>query len=194
LISILSLWFLFAGYTVMIAFFFVQRMLRQTESAKSFRGGVFDKGNMLLIGSATGVGLCLPVIFNILGITTIRIDLLEGSIALAVMACGFGLRIWAALTLGKYYTTTLMITENQKVLTSGPYTWIRHPGYLGEILLWSGFGVLSSNQILVFVLPLMFVVVYLYRISAEEKMLVKELGDDYIQYVRRTRKLIPFVY
>jgi len=178
----------------MIAFFFVQRMLRQTESAKSFRGGVFDKGNMLLIGSATGVGLCLPVIFNILGITTIRIDLLEGSIALAVMACGFGLRIWAALTLGKYYTTTLMITENQKVLTSGPYTWIRHPGYLGEILLWSGFGVLSSNQILVFVLPLMFVVVYLYRISAEEKMLVKELGDDYIQYVRRTRKLIPFVY
>jgi len=36
--------------------------------------------------------------------------------------------------------------------------------------------------------------VYLYRISVEEAMLVKELGDEYVQYKRRTRKLIPFLY
>lgn len=61
-------------------------------------------------------------------------------------------------------------------------------------MLWVGFGVLSGNLITVFFLPVMFVVVYLYRISVEERMLVRELGDDYVQYRRRTRKLLPFIY
>jgi protein-S-isoprenylcysteine O-methyltransferase Ste14 len=43
-------------------------------------------------------------------------------------------------------------------------------------------------------LPVMFVAVLLYRISSEERMLLSELGDDYVRYRRRTRKLIPFVY
>jgi protein-S-isoprenylcysteine O-methyltransferase Ste14 len=45
-----------------------------------------------------------------------------------------------------------------------------------------------------FFLPAMFTALYLYRISAEERMLVKELGDDYVTYQHRTRKLIPSVH
>jgi protein-S-isoprenylcysteine O-methyltransferase Ste14 len=110
------------------------------------------------------------------------------------MAFGLGIRIWAAVTLGRFYTSTLMITESHKVVTNGPYALIRHPGYLGYLLLWVGFAVLSSNLIVVFLLPLMFVVVYLYRISVEERMLTKELGEDYAHYRERTHKLIPFIY
>jgi protein-S-isoprenylcysteine O-methyltransferase Ste14 len=111
-----------------------------------------------------------------------------------LMVLGVGVRVWAAVTLGSYYTTTLTMTEGQKVVTAGPYRWVRHPGYLGEILIWTGFGVLSSNLIAMVWLPVMFVAVLLYRISSEEKMLVKELGDDYIRYQQRTRRLIPLVY
>ena len=53
---------------------------------------------------------------------------------------------------------------------------------------------LSSNLALFFLLPTMFVAVYLYRISVEERMLVRELGDDYVRYQRRTHRLIPSVY
>lgn len=194
MISTLGLWFLLAGYLVTTSFFVVQRLLRKTEGAKSFRGGAFDRGNMLLIGSATGVGLWLPIIADGLGIGVFQITLVEGLAALAVMALGFGLRVWAAVSLGEYYTTALVTTEHQEVVTSGPYARIRHPGYLGEILMWTGFGVLSSNLVLVFLLPVMFLAVYLYRISSEERMLVGELGDDYVQYQKRTRKLIPSVY
>jgi len=87
-----------------------------------------------------------------------------------------------------------MMSEGQKVITSGPYAFVRHPGYLGEIMIWTGFAVVSSNLILFFLLPAMFVAVYLYRISVEERMLVKELGDDYVRYQHRTHKLIPLVY
>ena len=193
MIPILDLWLLVAGYSVIVAFFIIQRTLRRTEGAKSFRGGTYDRGNMLLIGSATGIGLWLPLIVDVWGIAVLPIDPVEGFVALAVMVLGVGLRVWAAMTLGKYYTTTLMMTEGQKVVTTGPYAWVRHPGYLGEIFLWTGFAVLSSNLIAVFCLPLMFVAVLLYRISSEERMLVKELGDGYVHYQRRTRKLIPFV-
>ena len=158
------------------------------------RGGPHDRGNMLLVGSATGVGLWLPIIFDFLGLGIYHIILVEGVIALAVMVCALGIRIWAAVSLGKYYTTTLMITEGQRVVSTGPYSRIRHPGYLAEILIWSAFGVLASNLVVVIALPVMFVVVYLYRISSEEKMLASELGDRYREYQRKTRKLIPFIY
>jgi len=194
MISTLGLCFLVSGYSVIVAFFIIQRLLRRTESAKSFHGGAYDRGNMLLIGSATGIGLWLPVIADTLGVATFPISRAEGLVALAVMALGVGLRILAAVTLGRYYTTTLMITEDHRVVTVGPYSWVRHPGYLGEILIWTAFGVLSSDLIIVFLLPVMFVAVYLYRISVEERMLVKELGEAYVQYQKRIRKLIPLVY
>ena len=123
-----------------------------------------------------------------------NIAIAEGFLALTVMMIGIGFRVWAATTLGRYYTRTLLTTAGQRVVRVGPYARIRHPGYLGDILLWSGFGVLSSNLIIVFLFPVMFVAVYLYRIRMEEKMLVEELGDDYIQYQKGTSKLVPFIY
>ena len=194
MIPALDLWFLFSGYVVIVFFFIVQRFLRRSEDARSLRGGPYDRGNMILVGSATGIGLWLPLMMVFLGAASFPIDLVGGVVAVAVMILGVGIRVWAAITLGRYYTTTLMMSEGQKVVTSGPYKFIRHPGYLGEIKIWTGFAVVSSNRVLFFLLPTMFLVVYLHRISAEERMLVKELGDDYVQYQRKTRRLIPSLY
>jgi protein-S-isoprenylcysteine O-methyltransferase Ste14 len=194
LIPTLNLWLLFSGYLVIVFFFVVQRFLRRSEGAKSLRGGPYDRGNMILVGSTTGIGLWLPLIMVFLGVAAFPISLVGELVALAVMASGVGIRVWAAITLGAYYTTTLMTSEGQKVVTSGPYKFVRHPGHLGEIMIWTGLAVVSNNLVLLFLLPAMFVAVYLYRISAEERMLVKELGDDYASYQRRTRRLIPSVY
>jgi protein-S-isoprenylcysteine O-methyltransferase Ste14 len=176
------------------AFLILQELLRPTPEAKTFQRGAFERGSMLLIGVTLGAGLLLPIVVDVLGIGLYSIDLTEGLVALVVMLSGLGLRVWAAVTLGGYYTRTLMTTEGHKVITTGPYAWVRHPAYLGVILLWSGFGVLSSSLPLALLFPVVFVAVYLYRISVEERMLVSELGDDYVQYQRRTHKLIPAIY
>jgi protein-S-isoprenylcysteine O-methyltransferase Ste14 len=194
LIPTLDLWFLFSGYLVIVSFFVIQRFLRRSVGARSLRGGPYDRGNMILVGSATGIGLWLPLIMVFLGAAAFPISLVVGVVALVVIVLGVGIRVWAAIALGRYHTTTLMMSEGQKVVTSGPYTLVRHPGYLGEIMIWTGFAVVSSNLTLFFLMPAMFVAVYLYRISAEEKMLVKELSDDYVRYQHRTRRLIPSVY
>ena len=194
LVPSLSLWLLIAGYVVMAAFLIAQESLRRTPEAKTFRRGAFERGSMMLIGVTLGVGLWLPLIVNVLGFALFPIDIVGGLVALAVMLIGLGLRVWAAMTLGGYYTRTLTTTKDHRVVTTGPYSRIRHPAYLGVILLWSGFGVLSSNLVLALLFPVMFVAIYLYRISVEERMLVEVLGAAYVQYQRRTRKLIPFVY
>jgi protein-S-isoprenylcysteine O-methyltransferase Ste14 len=149
---------------------------------------------MILVGSATGIGLWLPLMMAFLGAAAFPISLVGGVVALAIMVLGVGIRVWTAIILGTYYTTTLMMSEGQKVVTSGPYRFVGHPGYLGEIMIWTGFAVVSSNLVLFLLLPVMFVTVYLYRISAEERMLIKELSDDYVRYQHRTRRLIPSVY
>ena len=117
-------------------------------------------------------------------------------VALIVMMSGLGLRIWAAVSLGRYYSVTLKVVADQRVTMDGPYAWVRHPGYLGEILLWTGFGVIVSNLLMALLLPVMFVAVFLYRISVESrrKMLVQELGDDYVRYQRNVRRLVPAIY
>ena len=194
MVSALNLWFLAAGYSVIVVFFVVQRLLRGTSGAKSMRGGNYDRGNMVLIGAATGVGLWVPIILDIFGTGSVQVGVGPELAALTVMLVGVSLRVWAAVTLGTYYTTTLMMTEGQRVVSDGPYSRIRHPGYLGEILIWTGLGVLSSNLIAAAWLPVMFVAVLVYRISSEEKMLTKELGDDYVRYKQRTKRLVPFLY
>ena len=194
MVPALDLWFLAAGYFVITIFFVTQRLLRRTAGAKSFRGGMYDRGNMILIGAATGIGLLAPIAMDLIGTGSAPIGVGLALVALAVMLIGLLLRLWAAATLGSYYTTTLMMTEGQRVVSAGPYSRVRHPGYLGEILIWTGFGVLSSNLVAAVWLPVMFVAVLLYRISSEEEMLAKELGDDYAKYQRKTRKLVPFLY
>jgi protein-S-isoprenylcysteine O-methyltransferase Ste14 len=194
LASSLDSWFLVVGYLVMAAFLITQELLRRTPEAKTLQRGAFERGSMLLIGVTLGVGLWLPLIVDALGFALFPMDIVEGLVALAVMLVGLGLRVWAAVTLGGYYTRTLTTTKNHRVVTTGPYSWVRHPAYLGVILLWSGFGVLSSSLAIAFLFPVVFVAVYLYRISVEERMLVEVFGDAYVQYQRRTNKLIPFVY
>ena len=149
---------------------------------------------MLLIGVALGVGLCLPLVAVILGIALFPVGIAGGLVALAVMLIGLGLRVWAAVTLGGFYTRTLTTTKDHRVVTTGPYAWVRHPAYLGVILLWAGFGVLSGSLVVALIFPVMFIAVYLYRISVEERMLVGVLGDSYVHYQQRTHKLVPFVY
>ncbi len=186
--------FLGSAYLVLTVFVVVERLLRKTSDARSLRRGTSDRGTTSLVGLAFGTGIILPLILDFLSIGVFPITLVEGSVALAAMILGLGLRVWAARTLGAYYTRTLQTSEGQKVVEDGPYKAVRHPGYLGGIILWSGFGVLSGNAIAALLFPPLFILAYLYRISFEEKMLVKQLGQGYLDYQKRSKRLVPGVY
>ena len=75
----------------------------------------------------------------------------------------------------------------------GPYRLVRHPGYIGSILVWVG-SRLAVNWLVAAATALVLLPVYAYRISAEEQMLVDHFGDAYRTYKARTWRLVPFVW
>ena len=88
------------------------------------------------------------------------------------------------------YTSYLGI---QPKVSAGPYKFVRHPGYLGEIMSMFGVGV-SLSSVVGLGLAMVSVLLVLKRIKPEEEMLRAEFGDEYQNYAKSTRRLIPFIY
>lgn len=92
-----------------------------------------------------------------------------------------------------FYTVRIGIQPEQKLVTSGLYRFIRHPGYLSYIITIIGIG-LSLSSILTLLFVIFIILFLVLRIKGEEEMLLKEFGDEYKAYMKRTKKIIPFIY
>jgi len=90
-------------------------------------------------------------------------------------------------------TGRLHVIGNHRLVTDGLYTHIRHPIYLGETIRNLGIVLIFSS-----IYGLLFIAaatpLLLFRIRNEEKMLTKAFGDEYKEYQRKTKKLIPRIY
>ena len=76
------------------------------------------------------------------------------------------------------------------VITSGVFTYCRHPVYFGSILLFVGLSILTWS-LLAFGLCIIIIMFYEYVATYEEKLLVKQFGQEYIQYQQQVPKWIP---
>jgi protein-S-isoprenylcysteine O-methyltransferase Ste14 len=115
-------------------------------------------------------------------------------LGITLMLLGIVLRQWAMAVLGRYFSSILGTQKEQRVVDTGPYRFVRHPSYTGVLLLQIGIGLSLLSWGAVIVIFLLFGIAFGYRIRVEEKILISELGDSYISYMRRTKKrLIPFM-
>jgi protein-S-isoprenylcysteine O-methyltransferase len=112
----------------------------------------------------------------------------------ALIAGGVALRLWAMLTLDRFFTFVVRISDDHRVVTDGPYRIIRHPGYAGALLALAGFGVALANWLSVLILVALPAAAFAVRIRVEETALVSALGQEYREYARRTSGLIPGVW
>jgi protein-S-isoprenylcysteine O-methyltransferase len=115
-------------------------------------------------------------------------------IGVAVLACGLALRAWGMRTLSAYYTRTLRTVADQRVVQEGPYRLIRHPGYCGSLLVWIGYSLGLGSWPAALVTAVLLGGAYVWRITAEEQLLLTAFGPVYADYRGRTKRLIPFVY
>jgi len=107
---------------------------------------------------------------------------------------GVAFRWYAIHVLGKYYSVRLGVQPGQTVMKDGPYRWIRHPSYTGSLITMLGFGLAFTNWLCLVSVPLIVLIGYSYRANVEERMLVTALGDPYREYMKNTKRFIPFVY
>jgi len=98
---------------------------------------------------------------------------------------------WAHITLKTNFSPLLEIKEKQKLITSGPYRYVRHPMY-SAFFLWALFqGILLSNWLVLFAGIASHALLYLFRIKNEEQLMIKAFGKEYKDYMKRTGRLFP---
>jgi protein-S-isoprenylcysteine O-methyltransferase Ste14 len=182
------------GILIIAGFFFLETRLRSGNEAKSWQAGQFDQRSTMFIVIAYVV--CGVALISSSFLERLNVGLLPLWVAwlgIVIALAGFGLRVWSMSVLGKFYTRTLKVTENQSIVRAGPYRFIRHPGYLGSILIWSGVAASTTNWIVLLIVLIVMFGVYIYRIQSEEKMLLAT-NAGYVEYQKQTWRLIPLIY
>jgi protein-S-isoprenylcysteine O-methyltransferase Ste14 len=114
-------------------------------------------------------------------------------IGIALMFGGIAYRQYAIAILGRYFSGVIGVQKEQKVVESGPYRLIRHPSYTGVLIFLAGMGLALLSWAAVFVNVAIFAIAYGYRIFVEEKVLIRELGTSYVEYMKRTKRVIPYI-
>lgn len=114
-------------------------------------------------------------------------------IGIPLVFLGIVVRQWAIAVLGRFFSLSVRVTEDHTVVDRGPYRYVRHPSYTGALITFIGLGLAVQSWAAVLVLLVMFAFAYGYRMSVEEKTLSSELGQDYVSYMQRTKRLIPFI-
>ncbi len=112
----------------------------------------------------------------------------------ALFAAGLALRWWAIVHLGRFFTVDVAVAEDHRVVDSGPYRWIRHPSYTGVLAAFLGYGVCLGNWVSLAAVTVPITWVFLRRIEVEEAALTARLGERYVAYARRSKRLLPFLY
>jgi protein-S-isoprenylcysteine O-methyltransferase Ste14 len=115
-------------------------------------------------------------------------------ISLAIMTAGLVIRWTAILTLGSFFNTRVAIHQDHRLIRTGLYRLVRHPSYSGLLLVFLGLGLSLGNWLSVAVVVIPFFAVLLYRIRVEESSLVEALGQDYVEYCKTTKRLLPGIF
>jgi protein-S-isoprenylcysteine O-methyltransferase Ste14 len=115
-------------------------------------------------------------------------------LGIAVWLSGILVRLYSVRILGRFFTFDVAISQGQHIVEQGPYRWSRHPAYLGGLLAQIGFGLTLTNWLAMLLPVCCLAAGYAYRIPLEEQALVRGLGPGYSEYMRRTWRLIPFVF
>jgi len=110
-----------------------------------------------------------------------------------IYALGQAIRVVAIRTLGKFFTVSVRLKSDHRVVQHGIYRRIRHPAYTGLWLIALGFITLFASAAAYVYFVTIGTASLLYRIRVEERALQAEFGDEYTAYMRRTRRLVPWL-
>jgi protein-S-isoprenylcysteine O-methyltransferase Ste14 len=116
------------------------------------------------------------------------------AIGLTVLLLGRLLRKHCWKMLGQHFTGDVKASADQPVIDKGAYRWVRHPSYTGGILMYFGTGLALTNWLSALIMAISGAAGYVYRVYVEEQVLQANLGGRYQEYMRRTKRFVPFVF
>jgi len=168
--------------------------IRQRVKRKNSIVNRGDKGSIWFLFILISIGYFLSFRFGMTKIGRIYHWDFFFTVGAILIIIGLIIRIYAINTLKQHFTYRVTKIENHELIETGLYKMIRHPGYLGQLFIFIGTAVSFSNWLSILSMVVAIFLGYSYRIKIEEKFMVEQMGQNYLDYQNRTKKLIPFVY
>lgn len=185
------------GYIFYIIYFgwllsevLLNRLLRGSDSDKKQQ----DKGSLLLIwliiiASTTGAGAITGYIKG-----TIYPSIFINYAGLILIIVGIIIRFTAIAQLGRLFTVMVTIREGHLIKKDGLYKYLRHPSYAGSLLSFLGYGLSMNHWYSLVIAFVPVLIVFIYRMNVEEKVLLSQFNGEYEDYIKHTKRIIPFIY
>jgi protein-S-isoprenylcysteine O-methyltransferase Ste14 len=119
---------------------------------------------------------------------------LLASTSVMLFAAGLILRWWAIISLGRFFTVDVTIEKDHELVQRGPFRIVRHPSYTGVLLAFLGLALSLCNWAALLVILVPIGAAFIHRMNVEEDALLQALGWRYAEYMKRTKRVVPFVY
>lgn len=150
-----------------------------------------DSLSMALMSASFTISLLSMFLFRVGAVLTLPPWSLF--VGMVVVAMGIAIRTWAVFTLSHFFSYRLRSVEAHRIVNTGLYRWVRHPSYSGLMMSTVGLGLASGSGAAFLVTLVLMVAVHVHRIHVEEQTMLKEFGKDYADYMKGTKRVIPFV-
>jgi protein-S-isoprenylcysteine O-methyltransferase Ste14 len=117
---------------------------------------------------------------------------LMGLLVIAFSTTGLITCLWARITLGRNWSSVVVVKVDHELVQSGPYRFVRHPIYTGIILMFAAIVLLVGRVAGILAFGL-FVYSFVLKLRREERMMLKQFPASYPEYIKKTRLLVPYI-
>ncbi len=163
---------------------------RKVNKKKSVKQIFLDQ-TALVVSIIPIVGISLPIIEYYFVKDTVN-PIISGIGALTILS-GFIISFFANKEIGENWSASIEKDSSQKLITSGIYSYVRHPLYFSGIIIFMGTIIYFQSWWSSTVLLPCFLLIN-WRLKYEEDNLILLFGNEYREYMRKTKKIIPFLY
>lgn len=177
-----------------LIWFIVEVFLNMSKRSKQQDQQNKDKHSLFLIWVTIFVAIFSSIHVSLNYHFPILDNIYIGYIGLIIIIIGIIFRVIIIKSLGEYFTVDVTIKNNHKLKKDGFYKFLRHPSYFVSLITFIGFGISLNNWISLIITLILITSTFIYRIKVEEKALIQQFGNEYLEYKKSTKGLIPFVY
>ncbi len=153
-----------------------------------------DKNSLRLIWITMLISISASVFIAINYYFPIMYNIIIMYVGLSGIIIGVILRLLVIRSMGSYFTVDVTIRQDHKLKKDGFFKFLRHPSYFASLISFIGFGLSLNNIASLVIIVSCILIVFMYRIRVEEKVLIEYFGEEYIAYKATTKGLISFLY
>jgi protein-S-isoprenylcysteine O-methyltransferase len=162
---------------------------------RSKSGAGADRGSIVVLWSSISIAIAASLYIRPLTPWAVVPSLIAlRAVWLAMFVASIALRWWAIWRLGRFFTVNVAVAADQTVIDDGPYRWVRHPSYAGALGAFLAYTLYVGHSIGILVVMAPITAAFFRRIAVEEQALSAGLGEPYRAYMKRTKRLVPFVF